>query len=163
MEKNLEYYLNLDYRVVIEKIKEEDGGGYMAYIDELGKWTCNACGETPEEAYNNLIEYKEDLIKRWFSENKKITEPEKEDILPSGKFTLRVPAELHAKLIKAAKKNNISFNQYCIYLLSSNITSEQIIYEIKQLNKKIPNNFYQKELDNDSQILSLDNFINEAA
>lgn len=35
-----------------------------------------------------------------------------------GKFLLRMPAELHEKLMQSAEKNNISLNQYIVYLLS---------------------------------------------
>ncbi|BAI81747.1 hypothetical protein DEFDS_P125 (plasmid) [Deferribacter desulfuricans SSM1] len=74
--KSLEYYLNLKYKIIIEKIDEEDGGGFDAYIKELGKYTCCACGETVEEAYNSLIEFKNELIKKWYEEGKEIPEPE---------------------------------------------------------------------------------------
>ncbi len=132
MRKSLEYYLNLRYKVIIEELLEDDGGGFEAYIKEFGRYTCNGYGETPEEAYQDVVGYKEDLIERWYKEGKTIPEPEKEEISFTGKFTLRVPVELHAELSKSAKENDISFNQYCTYLLSKNLTYFQMLSEIKK-------------------------------
>ena len=68
--KNLGCYLNLNYRVIIEELQEEDGGGFEAYIKEFGRYTCNGYGETPEEAYQDVMDYKEELIERWYGEDK---------------------------------------------------------------------------------------------
>ena len=38
----------------------------------------------------------------------------------SGQFKLRIPKTLHRKLAQHARKEGISMNQYCVYLLSRN-------------------------------------------
>ena len=38
----------------------------------------------------------------------------------SGQFKLRLPKTLHRLLAEQARKEGISMNQYCIYLLSKN-------------------------------------------
>lgn len=41
----------------------------------------------------------------------------------SGQFKLRVPKSLHRQLAMQSKKEGISMNQYCVYLLSQRIHS----------------------------------------
>jgi len=48
-----------DYRVVIEPLSEEDGGGYLATVPELPG--CMSDGETRQEALANV----EDAIATW--------------------------------------------------------------------------------------------------
>ena len=38
----------------------------------------------------------------------------------SGQFKLRIPKSLHKSLTEHAKREGISMNQYCVYLLSRN-------------------------------------------
>ena len=38
----------------------------------------------------------------------------------SGQFKLRIPKSLHKSLSEHSKKEGISMNQYCLYLLSKN-------------------------------------------
>ena len=49
----------LDYRVVIEPLSQEDGGGYFATVPDLPG--CMSDGETPEEAVANV----QDAILCW--------------------------------------------------------------------------------------------------
>lgn len=39
----------------------------------------------------------------------------------SGKFVLRVPADLHTQLAAEAAKQNVSLNQLCVALLAGGI------------------------------------------
>lgn len=61
--------------------------------------------------------------KAWFEavleEGGKIHEPDSlEDY--SGQFKLRIPRSLHRSLAEHSKREGISMNQYCMYLLSKN-------------------------------------------
>ena len=38
----------------------------------------------------------------------------------SGQFKLRIPKSLHRSLAEHSKKEGISMNQYCVYLLAKN-------------------------------------------
>ena len=38
----------------------------------------------------------------------------------SGQFKLRIPRSLHRALAEHSKKEGVSMNQYCVYLLSKN-------------------------------------------
>ncbi|MCS6949667.1 MAG: hypothetical protein NZ520_04300 [bacterium] len=52
-------YTALDYPVEIRRLPEEEGGGYLACIPVLGRWTVQAAGDTVEEALELLEEVKE--------------------------------------------------------------------------------------------------------
>jgi hypothetical protein len=43
--------------------------------------------------------------------------------VPSGKVLLRMPRRLHAQLAQSAKQEDVSLNQYIVYLLSSAVGS----------------------------------------
>lgn len=38
----------------------------------------------------------------------------------SGQFKLRIPKSLHRSLTEQARREGISMNQYCVYLLAKN-------------------------------------------
>lgn len=112
MIKDLKYYLNLKYQLTI---KQDDDGTYFAQYPDLKG--CMTCGDTIIE----VSELAEDAKRAWLEtaleENIQIPEPKKE-IDYSGSFRIRMPKSLHQSLADEAKKEGISMNQYCIYLLS---------------------------------------------
>ena len=58
-------------------------------------------------------------IKAAIEEGIEINEPDSlEDY--SGQFKLRIPRSLHKSLAEHSRKEGISMNQYCVYLLSKN-------------------------------------------
>ena len=121
MRKDLDYYMGLNYPIEIRKIKEEEGGGYMATIPSLGKYAFVGDGETGEEALKSLDEIKEYLFEKYLQEGIPIPEPpedEEEEKQFSGRFLLRIPSELHRELAHRAEANDTTLNQYCSYLLT---------------------------------------------
>jgi len=68
MKKDLKHYFDKEYSIEIEKIKEKEGGGYMACIPKLGKYAFLGDGDTIEEALSSLNEIKECLFKRYLKE-----------------------------------------------------------------------------------------------
>jgi len=75
MNKDLEYYLNLPYKIVIESIPEKDGGGFVACLPELGKHAIVGDGDTIEEALQSMNKIKEILLKEWLEDGVLIPEP----------------------------------------------------------------------------------------
>ncbi|MEQ4489687.1 MAG: type II toxin-antitoxin system HicB family antitoxin [Dehalococcoides mccartyi] len=110
--KPLEYYLGLEYSVTLIP---DPTGGYVAKIEELPG--CLSQGETKEEALENI----EDARKLW---TETMYEDGQDIPLPgtmreyNGKFLLRMPVELHAKLDKEAERNKVSLNMYMVHKLS---------------------------------------------
>ncbi len=103
----LNEYMELPYRMEIVPDKEE--GGYAVAFPELPG--CMTCGKNLESAVSNA----EDAKKAWL-------EAALEDGLDdySGQFKLRIPKSLHRQLSEHSKREGISMNQYCLYLLSRN-------------------------------------------
>jgi len=112
--KDLSYYMNLNYKVEVIK---DDEGGYVLHCPELKG--CITCADTVESGFKML----EDAKRNWFmaciEDNIEIPEPSKTDEY-SGQFKLRLPKSLHKELAERSKKEGISMNQYCVYLLSKN-------------------------------------------
>jgi predicted RNase H-like HicB family nuclease len=80
---------------------------------------CITCGETIESAVANASDAKKAWLEAAIDENIEINEPDSlEDY--SGQFKLRMPRSLHRSLAEHSKREGISMNQYCVYLLSKN-------------------------------------------
>lgn len=56
-------------------------------------------------------------------EHIEIAEPKSVDSY-SGQFKLRIPKSLHKTLVEDSKKEGVSMNQYCVYLLAKNSEKE---------------------------------------
>jgi predicted RNase H-like HicB family nuclease len=95
---------------------KEEGGFVVSYPDLPG---CITCGETVETAVANALDAKKTWIEAALEEGIQIPEPDSlEDY--SGQFKLRIPRSLHRSLVEHSKREGISMNQYCVYLLSRN-------------------------------------------
>lgn len=122
MNKTIDYYMQLEYPVVIRVIPEEEGGGYTAFIPMLGKRAFVGDGETIEEALASLEEIKRFLFEDYLKKGVPIAEPvEPESGESSGKFLVRTDPDLHALLKQQARKKGISFNQLCSWLLARGV------------------------------------------
>ncbi len=115
MMKTLNEYMAMSYRMEVVEDKDE-GGFVVSYPDLPG---CITCGETVEIAINNALDAKRAWIEAALEEGIPIQEPDNlEDY--SGQFKLRIPRSLHRLLAEHSKREGISMNQYCVYLLSKN-------------------------------------------
>ena len=113
--KTLNDYMALPYR--LEIVEDQEEGGYVVSYPDLPG--CITCGDTIEDAMNNAKDAKKTWIEAAFEEGIEINEPDSiEDY--SGQFKLRIPKTLHRALALHARKEGISMNQYCVYLLSRN-------------------------------------------
>ena len=113
--KKIDYYLKLPYS--IELIPDRNEGGYVAIYPDLPG--CISQGETIEETIKNAEDAKREWIKSAIKDGYQINEPSNPEDY-SGQFKLRMPKSLHRDLAKNAKREGISMNQYCLYLLAQN-------------------------------------------
>ncbi len=113
--KTLNDYMNMHYRVEI--IEDDDEGGFVVSYPDLPG--CITCGETIESALENAKDAKKAWLKAALEEGISIQEPETLDDY-SGQFKLRIPRSLHRSLAEHSKREGVSMNQYCVYLLSKN-------------------------------------------
>ena len=113
--KTINEYLALPYRMEI--IADRDEGGYVVSFPELPG--CITCGETMESAIANAEDAKREWITAALEEGITFHEPDNLENY-SGQFKLRIPKSLHRSLTEHARREGISMNQYCVYLLSKN-------------------------------------------
>ena len=113
--KTIEYYMNLPYR--LELVPDTDEGGFVASYPELRG--CLTSGETAEAALKNALDCKREWLAAALEDGYEIPEPTSDDEY-SGQFKLRLPKSLHRALAENSKREGISMNQYCLYLLTKN-------------------------------------------
>lgn len=113
MKKDLNYYLNLPYRV--EVIPDEEEGGYAFRIPELPG--CITTANTLEEGFRLLDDAKKVWISTCLEDGISVPEPSRLEEY-SGQFKLRIPKSLHKQLAQRSNEEGISMNQLCLYLLS---------------------------------------------
>jgi len=108
MEKNLEYYEKLPYRIILEPWDDEQGVYWVARVAELPH--CLIHGGTPEEAIREIEEVKRDWIKSNLERGLNIPEPISRKY--SGQISLRIPPSLHKLLSDIATVQEVSLNQF---------------------------------------------------
>ena len=113
--KTIEYYMNLPYR--LELVPDTDEGGFVASYPELRG--CLTSGETAEAALKNAQDCKREWLAAALEDGYEIPEPASDEEY-SGQFKLRLPKSLHRALAENSKREGISMNQYCLYLLAKN-------------------------------------------
>jgi len=111
--KTLNEYLALPYR--LEIVPDTEEGGYVASYPELPG--CISCGETMEDAITNALDAKKAWLEAAIEEGIQIYEPNTMEEY-SGQFKLRIPKSLHRQLAEHSRREGISMNQYCLYLLA---------------------------------------------
>ena len=112
---NAKEYLELPYHIVIQHRNDESGSYYFATVREFDG--CMSHGDSYEAAFRNIYEAMEGWIETKLENGFPIPEPA-EDNQYSGKFVLRLPKSLHAKLALDAEREGVSLNQYALYRLS---------------------------------------------
>ncbi|MBR2008716.1 MAG: type II toxin-antitoxin system HicB family antitoxin [Peptococcaceae bacterium] len=111
--KTLDEYMTLPYRMEIVPDTEE--GGYTVYFPDLTG--CISCGDTIESAIANANDAKKAWLIAALEDGLTIPEPNQLEQY-SGQFKLRIPKSLHRQLAEHSKREGISMNQYCLYLLT---------------------------------------------
>ena len=112
---NVKEYLQLPYHIVIRHINDESGSYYFATVKEFDG--CMSDGDTYAEAFENIQEAMEGWIETKLEGGFPVPLPAEENQY-SGKFVLRIPKTLHARLASEAEREGVSLNQYALYRLS---------------------------------------------
>ena len=120
--RTFEEYMKLPFK--FEIIPDTEESGFVASYPELPG--CITCGETVVEAIENAEDAKKEWLLAAIEENIEIAEPESADSY-SGQFKLRLPKTLHKTLAEDSKKEGVSMNQYCVYLLAKNSEKEHLV------------------------------------
>ncbi len=104
----------------------DDDEGFIALAPDLPG--CSAFGDTQQEALDEL----QHAIAAWTQAatgaGNPVPAPSKpvEQSQFSGKVLVRMPRDLHARLVRSAGSENVSLNQYIVYLLTYNDASRSV-------------------------------------
>ena len=108
----------------------DEDEGFIARANDLPG--CSAWGKTQADA----LAYLSDAIEAWIGAARRAGNPVPPPSDPaeanrySGKFLVRLPKSLHAELARKAQQENISLNQYVVYLLTKReATSSPMTFE----------------------------------
>ncbi len=121
-ERSLDYYKSLNYKIQVD-FSSEDKCWY-ARIPEL--WDTLVDAETPGEALQKAFGLKDEILEMAYKEGRDIPLP-RPDIEYSGRFLLRVPKTLHAKLASEAEREGTSINRLAIQFLSTELERRQTL------------------------------------
>jgi antitoxin HicB len=119
--KEVEYYANLPYQIVIEKW-EDQGGYYAARVVELPGLLMT--GDTPAEAIAELEDVKRDWIETYLELGNKMPEPLNLRS-HSGNIRVRMEPSLHSDLALFAELEGVSLNQFITTALSQAVGVEK--------------------------------------
>jgi len=108
-------YLERPYHIVIRHIVDESGSYYFATVSEFDG--CMSHGDTYAEAFENIQDAMTGWIEAKLEHGFPVPEP-LDDSRYSGKFVLRLPKSLHARLAQEAERDGVSLNQYALYRLA---------------------------------------------
>jgi len=141
--KDLKFYLNLRYPITIHP---DPDGGYVAEIEELPG--CMTQAETLDEAFKAIEDARQVWIQGTYEMGQDIPLPRDMEEY-SGKFVVRIPRSLHRNLVRVAKQEGVSLNQYIASLLAARVqwditlsqvqsiprprTPEQIVQSVEEL------------------------------
>lgn len=135
--KDKEYYLGLDYPILIEKIYDDGELLFTASIKELPGLI--VYGESLEEVYEEIELAKADWIEANLEWGREIKEPIGDSLEAySGKVTLRMPKTLHRDIKERSEVEGVSLNQTIVQLINDGLL-KQTHNVIEQLANQIEN------------------------
>ena len=115
MKKDLQYYMSLPYREVIEA---DPSGGFVGHIAELPG--CITQAETKTALLDLLDDAKEEWLAAALEDGVAIPEPARAEDY-SGRFNLRLPKSLHKDLALTSKMEGVSLNQLAMCLIAGGL------------------------------------------
>jgi len=121
--RDLEFYLSLRYPVTIHT---DPDGGYVAEIEELPG--CMTQAETIDEVFKAIEDARQVWVKGTYEMGQDIPLPRDMEE-HSGKFMVRIPRSLHRNLVRAAKREGVSLNQYVTSLLAAGVQRDIVLRE----------------------------------
>ncbi len=119
LEKKAKYYEHIDYPIKLQTDSDDHGTYWVAELPDLPG--CMTHGHTKEEALANVDDAKNSWIYSALSLEVPIPEPRTKSEIEdcSGRILLRVPKELHYRLLQKAKEDKTSLNQEILFLIST--------------------------------------------
>lgn len=127
----IDYYMHLQYSVLLHEIEDEGKKYWIAEVPELPG--CTSHGSTVEEAVASLEEAKRDWILDSLENGDEVPTPIDRDRY-SGKTLVRMSRSLHRSLSLMAEAEKLSLNQLIVTILAKEIGGFNVL---NRLDKKI--------------------------
>jgi predicted RNase H-like HicB family nuclease len=120
-------------RYPTEVFWSDEDEGFIAIAPDLPG--CSAWGDTKIEALTELDAAIAVWIEASIAAGNPIPAPSNpaEEQQFGGKILVRTPRSLHAKLVRGAKRENVSLNQYIVYLLTELDTKNSIEHKLSEI------------------------------
>ena len=122
--EELKYYLDLNYPITVH---EDPEGGFTAEIEELPG--CMTQADTIDKVFEAAGDARKLWIETAYSDGYDIPLPRGMEKY-QGRFLVRIPRSMHRNLVRLAKREGVSLNQYVTSLLASGVTRSVIEPEV---------------------------------
>jgi RNA polymerase sigma-B factor len=125
----LAHYLELPYSVAVKSEREGEQTCWSAAVEELPG--CAVRADTPDEAVELLRPAMEEWLQAALAEDREIPLPggetakRRSSSSHSGRFLVRMPGTLHAQLVRAAEREQLSLNRFVTKVLASSVSPKQ--------------------------------------
>jgi predicted RNase H-like HicB family nuclease len=126
--KGIEYYLQLDYSILLHQIEDEGEKFWIAEVPELPG--CKSHGLTVEQAVKNVGDAKKAWIEDSLEKGEEVPIPVEKDKF-SGKLLVRMSHSLHHALSEMADSENQSLNQLMVTILAKEVGKLQVLNRVE--------------------------------
>lgn len=127
--KDIEYYLELSYSLLLHEIEDEGKKYWIAELPDLPG--CKSHGSTAAEAIKNAQEAKKDWILDALEEGEEIPTPTDRDNF-SGKTLVRMSRSLHRALSLLAESEKLSLNQLIVTMLAKEVGRLDVLNRVEK-------------------------------
>jgi antitoxin HicB len=110
-----------DYPIELKPLPAEDGGGWLACFPDLPG--CMGDGATPEDAIADARGAFDCWMTAVIEDGRSIPAPSSGG--ESGRFVLRTPRSLHARLAARAEQEGVSMNTLAVALLAEGLATRR--------------------------------------
>lgn len=110
--------------------EDPDSGDWVAEVTDLPG--CLGVGETPEEAVKVAKSFVRDWIEEALAQGWDVPQPSTRS-QASGRFVVRLPRSLHARLQELSELEGTSLNQLVVSLLSERTAFQQVTMNFEKL------------------------------
>lgn len=128
-QKDIEYYMQLPYSILLHEIEDEGEKYWIAEIPELPG--CKSHGSTIEQAVKSVEEAKKDWIIDSLEEGEEVPVPIERDRF-SGKTLVRMSRSLHRALSLMAEAEKLSLNQLIVTILAKEVGRFSILNRVEE-------------------------------
>jgi predicted RNase H-like HicB family nuclease len=108
--KTINYYLNLDYEIIIREISKEDGGGYFAYYKDFKGVMGD--GETANEAMQDVKSAFSCYLEVSLQNKEEIKEPS--HLMKTKRVNITIPIYALEEIDTYAKNLNINRSTFLV-------------------------------------------------